>query len=71
MAIVGLLVVVGVNVWYTNRVDQARERAEQRREREWCALLVSLDRAAPPNATPQQRQFYAFIHELRVSKGCT
>ena len=70
VAIIGLLMVVGVNVWYTNLVDDRRERAEERREREWCALLVALDRAVPPNATPAQRDFYALIHRLRVSRGC-
>lgn len=69
-AIVGLLGVVGINVWYTNLVDQRRADEEAQREREWCELLVSLDRPVPAGATPETVAFYQRIHRLRVSVGC-
>lgn len=70
--LVAVLLMSGLNVAYTRKVDHDREVAERESDRRWCELLVTLDSAyarTPPN-TDLGRSVASAVHNLRTSLNC-
>lgn len=78
-AVVSPLAVTGLNVYYTNSVDQrakvrteqAQKRAQQQADRRWCQLFdLYVDPAQPPPTTErgkQQREEFLILYR---ALGC-
>lgn len=67
MGLVGVLIVVTFNFWYT---AYSNEQDDQK----WCALMVSLDdryQELPSTADADARLFAAQVHVLRQDLHCS
>lgn len=67
-----LVLASGISITYSIKLDRESDRANERNDRKWCALLVQLDDAykgTPPSTTVGQNVADA-IHRLRVDLGC-
>lgn len=65
MVVVATLATVAFTIGYVARSIKANDR-------QWCALLRSLDQPLPasPKPTVRQSTIYEQIHALRLRKGC-
>ena len=67
MIALGLAVVVGLGIFYTNQVDRQNRR-------DWCALIVEFDNAyresSTPPATETGRRIARLMHERRQTLEC-
>lgn len=76
VTVVAILALAIFNVWYTNHVDERRERDARKDRRELCSFIVAMDdalRSRPPGSPPLQptgERLLAVTHELRARYHC-
>jgi hypothetical protein len=66
LALVGVLIVVSLNFWYT-------AHSQNQNDQKWCSLMVSLDdryQALPQDANPDAKIFAQQVHALRRDLHC-
>lgn len=70
--VVSVVLMVGVNVLYTNYVDRKGAERERQADRRWCALLELFDSnyQRNPPATETGREAARLMHALVESTGC-
>lgn len=69
----GFGLALGFTIGYVKKVDQAAEKRNQQRAREFCTVIVLIDdryQKLPPTADPEAMKFAVAIHTYRIKLGC-
>ncbi len=63
---------LGLSLGYTHKVDQESDRDNEKNDRKWCSLLITMDDAYQSStpSSPVGVRVALAIHTLRNDLGC-